>query len=293
MKRKDDDIDILEFDEVEKTRKRKFEETDSGNKKYKKSKKRDVVRLDYIFGIATLIAVVVVSIMIYLDYGKVFGSLMASAKYESDISEEDYSEDNTEEESTTVKSSVVVCIDAPHGGSDTGQYNGTSYEKDQVLEIAKLVENNLTGSGVRVIMTRTTDTGVNYETRTKLCNTGKAVCLVSIHRDYSLKSGKSYGAEGWIHTNSPANSKGLATAILSEIENTGAVNSGVHTGTPDSAKQNYYLNQHSTGASCIVNLGNMYSTKDNEMITTNKEQTAKAISDGIIKYLGQAGYFNG
>ncbi|MGN0328756.1 MAG: N-acetylmuramoyl-L-alanine amidase [Lachnospira sp.] len=293
MRRREDDIDILEFDEVEKTRKRKVVENNSGNGKGKKGKKKDVVRLDYIFGIATLIAVVIVSVMIYLDYGKVFGSLLASAKYESDISEEDYSEDNTEEESTTVKSSAVVCIDAPHGGSDTGQYNGTSYEKDQVLEMAKLVESNLTNSGIQVIMTRTTDTSVNYETRAKLCNTGKAVCLVSIHRDYSLKSGKSYGAEGWIHTNSPANSQSLATTILSELEGTGAVNSGVNTGTPDSDKQNYYLNQHSTGASCIVNLGNMYSTKDNEMITTNKEQTAKAISDGIIKYLGQAGYING
>lgn len=46
-------------------------------------------------------------------------------------------------------------------------------------------------------------------------------------------------------------------------------------------------------ASCIIELGNMYNSDDNKLVTTNKEKTAKAISDGIIKYLEQAGYING
>ena len=67
----------------------------------------------------------------------------------------------------------------------------------------------------------------------------------------------------------------------------------MNTGTPDSSSKDYYINQHSTSASCIVELGNMYSADDNKLVTTDKENTAKAISDGIIKYLEQAGYING
>ena len=37
----------------------------------------------------------------------------------------------------------------------------------------------------------------------------------------------------------------------------------------------------------------MYNSDDNKLVTTNKEKTAKAISDGIIKYLEHAGYING
>lgn len=37
----------------------------------------------------------------------------------------------------------------------------------------------------------------------------------------------------------------------------------------------------------------MYSSEDNKLVTTDKENTAKAVSDGIIKYLEQAGYING
>lgn len=69
--------------------------------------------------------------------------------------------------------------------------------------------------------------------------------------------------------------------------------SGVNTGTPDNKSKDYYLNQHSKVASCIIELGNMYSSKDNKLVTTDIDNTAKLIADGIMKYLEQAGYTNG
>ena len=41
---------------------------------------------------------------------------------------------------TDISDKAIVCIDASHGGSDTGQYDGKNYEKTQVLELAGLVE---------------------------------------------------------------------------------------------------------------------------------------------------------
>ena len=80
---------------------------------------------------------------------------------------------------------------------------------------------------------------------------------------------------------------------LDAFKEIGVGTNGVNTGTPDDSSKDYYLNQHSSSASCIVELGNMYSSEDNKLVTTDKENTAKAVSDGIIKYLEQAGYING
>ena len=73
----------------------------------------------------------------------------------------------------TGRSKAIVCIDAPHGGSDTGQYDGTNYEKTQMLSLADSVKNELESAGVTVVMTRTTDTSVDYTKRIEICNNAK------------------------------------------------------------------------------------------------------------------------
>ena len=175
----------------------------------------------------------------------------------------------------------------------TGQYDGKNYEKTQVLELAGLVEKNLADYGVKVIMTRTTDENVDYTSRIKKINTGKAVATVSLHRDVAKKDGTGRGVSAWIYTSSPTDSKSLASDIMNVFKESGETVGGVNTGTPNDSSKNYYINQHSSSASCIIELGNMYNSDDNKLVTTNKEKTAKAISDGIIKYLEQAGYING
>ena len=110
-----------------------------------------------------------------------------------------------------------MCIDAPHGGSDTGQYDGTNYEKTQMLSLADSVKNELESAGVTVVMTRTTDTSVDYTKRIEICNNAKAAALVSFHRDITDKSGSSKGISAWIHTSSPSNSKSLASDIMEEL----------------------------------------------------------------------------
>ncbi len=117
--------------------------------------------------------------------------------------------------------------------------------------------------------------------------------FVSFHRDITDKSGSSRGISAWIHTSSPSNSKSLASDIMEELNGVDVSLSGVNTGTPDNKSKDYYLNQHSKVASCIIELGNMYSSKDNKLVTTDIDNTAKLIADGIMKYLEQAGYTNG
>ena len=162
-----------------------------------------------------------------------------------------------------------------------------------MLELAKLIESNLSAYGIIVVMTRTADENVDYSARIKKSSAGKAAALVSLHRDVAKKKGTSSGVSTWIYTSSPKDSNKLATDIIDAFKEIGVGTNGVNTGTPDDSSKDYYLNQHSSSASCIVELGNMYSSEDNKLVTTDKENTAKAVSDGIIKYLEQAGYING
>jgi len=253
-----------------------------------------------IFGVASLAAILIFAVMLYIDCGASIRSIMNIGKTTSDEVTDDgllqNNEDNSEESNNKTinwSSKAIVCIDAPHGGSDTGQYDGTNYEKTQMLSLADSVKNELESAGVTVVMTRTTDTSVDYTKRIEICNNAKAAALVSFHRDITDKSGSSKGISAWIHTSSPSNSKSLASDIMEELNGVDVSLSGVNTGTPDNKSKDYYLNQHSKVASCIIELGNMYSSKDNKLVTTDIDNTAKLIADGIMKYLEQAGYTNG
>ena len=224
------------------------------------------IRWHRIFGLASIIAVLIFAAMLYADFGTSIRPAAGTGKATEDTSASvgaanDMSGNDTDTKKQGASEKAVVCIDASHGGTDTGQYDGKNYEKDQVLELAKLIESNLSAYGIIVVMTRTADENVDYSARIKKSSAGKAAALVSLHRDVAKK-------------------KGIGT-------------NGVNTGTPDDSSKDYYLNQHSSSASCIVELGNMYSSEDNKLVTTDKENTAKAVSDGIIKYLEQAGYING
>lgn len=254
-----------------------------------------------VFGTATLVALAVLALMLYNDYGNVIKAALNTGDTQETKTFENESAENVKKQETAtnnenklnVSNKAVVCIDASHGGNDTGQYDGKEYEKTQTLMLAQLVEQYLKESGVKVVMTRTSDINTDFASRIKTSSDSNAVLLVSLHRDIAKKDGTNNGVSAWIHTSAPANSKNLASDIIEKLKEGGLNTKGVNTGTPESSAKDYYLNQHSTSASCILELGNMYSSEDNKMLTTDKEKTAKAISDGIIKYLEQAGYING
>jgi N-acetylmuramoyl-L-alanine amidase len=80
-----------------------------------------------------------------------------------------------------------VVIDAGHGGHDTGTIGAKGLEeKDLVLDVAlrlgKLIEKRL---GADVIYTRSDDTFIPLEQRTKIANNEKADLFISIHANSS------------------------------------------------------------------------------------------------------------
>ena len=78
-----------------------------------------------------------------------------------------------------------VCIDAGHGGTDSGATNNDLLEKNVNLSVANILESKLTGAGYKVFMTRRDDITLLNADRYNFCNSNKASILISIHHNGS------------------------------------------------------------------------------------------------------------
>ena len=106
-----------------------------------------------------------------------------------------------------------VVIDAGHGGHDTGTIGPKGLmEKDLVLDVAlrlgKLVQQRLVAE---VIYTRSTDTFIPLEQRTKIANNEKADLFISIHANSSPTSSATGVETYYFNFTSDQNSLNLAT----------------------------------------------------------------------------------
>lgn len=75
----------------------------------------------------------------------------------------------------------TVVIDPGHGGTDHGTHGRSSLEKTMTLDVARRVERDLAGSGLRVLLTRTKDETVPLEERVEFARARAADVYVSIH----------------------------------------------------------------------------------------------------------------
>ena len=78
----------------------------------------------------------------------------------------------------------LICVDAGHGGSDSGAIGASgSNEKDINLSIALLLAQNLGDAGLQVMMTREDDTLPTLQQRAELANAAFASLFVSVHNN--------------------------------------------------------------------------------------------------------------
>jgi len=75
----------------------------------------------------------------------------------------------------------TVCLDPGHGGKDPGNQVGSNQEKSYTLLLAQEVRKQLNQAGLKVILTRSTDTFVELPTRPEIANRRHADLLVSLH----------------------------------------------------------------------------------------------------------------
>jgi len=172
---------------------------------------------------------------------------------------------------------------AGHGGEDVGAILDKRYEKNDTLEVAKLVEKHLKKKNIKVIMTRSKDKDVSLEQRCKIANQKKAKIFVSIHRN-SANVGN--GVEIWCNSLKKEADTKLANSIMSHLEKTKiGQNRGIKYGTMEGENKDYYVLKNTNMPSCLIELGFISSKQDNKLLDDNKMEYAKAIAEGILEII--------
>ncbi|MGN1411983.1 MAG: N-acetylmuramoyl-L-alanine amidase [Oscillospiraceae bacterium] len=185
--------------------------------------------------------------------------------------------------------SGTVCIDAGHGGSDTGAIStdGTMYEKDDNLKLALKVREYLENMGIDVVMTRDDDTNIDLNERCKIANSydTKIDLFISLHRN-SAENTSARGVEIWIHNSKPPVDIALAENILNylmSIEN--QESRGIEYGYRGDSSENYRVNKLTTMPSCLVETGFISNTEDVKIFNEHLDDFAMSISLGIYQTL--------
>lgn len=124
----------------------------------------------------------------------------------------------------------VIVLDAGHGGSDSGAVGNGIKESDINLKIARYCKEELEKYyGVKVIMTRDSDTRVGLEDRSAIARDAGADFFISFH----INSGGGTGAEVWIpavndswHSSFHEIGDAIGSDILSKLSALGLNNRG-------------------------------------------------------------------
>ena len=78
--------------------------------------------------------------------------------------------------------SISVIIDPGHGGKDTGAAFGKFYEKELVLEVSKLIQQDLAKHRfIKATLTRSEDVFIPLQKRVKIARDGRADLFISVH----------------------------------------------------------------------------------------------------------------
>ena len=202
----------------------------------------------------------------------------------------------------------TIMLDPGHGGGDRGTRGRSSFEKVMTLDVAKRVERDLAGSGLRVILTRTADTTVALEDRVQFAQAKGADLYVSIH--FNSGGGSAEGIETYCTppagASSTANFSGNSvdrdtggrdsTAVANNrfddqnvwlahsvqkslLQATRAMDRGVR-------RARFYVLRYATCPSILIEAGFLSNPAEEQRILRSeyRELLAKSIADGILTY---------
>jgi N-acetylmuramoyl-L-alanine amidase len=201
----------------------------------------------------------------------------------------------------------TVVIDPGHGGTDHGTHGRASFEKTMTLDVARRVERDLAGSGLRVILTRTADETVPLEDRVEFARAKAADVYVSIHFNLggSAEGIETYcvspagasstanfngnssdrdtgGGDSSVVTNNRFDSQNvwLAHCIQrSALQATGAMDRGVR-------RARFWVLRYASCPAVLIEGGFLTNPYEEQRIlrADYRETLARAIADGILMY---------
>lgn len=201
---------------------------------------------------------------------------------------------------TDPKSGIIV-VDPGHGGIDGGTNKDGILEKEINLAVSKKLRIFLEGKGYKVVMTREEDVSLDaldnssqsrhqrdLNARVSIINNSNAQLFLSIHVNCNFRRPDTDGAIVFYNDNFAEN-RALAYSVqraLNAMEVDGAKRT-VH----DPVQAEYFLLGYSKIPGIIVETAFMSNSTERFLLTRDefREELAKAIADGVERYLKEAG----
>ncbi len=172
-----------------------------------------------------------------------------------------------------------IVIDAGHGGTDYGAIRGEVNEKDITLDVAKKVQKELTKLGHKVIMTRSIDEYISLQDRVEISAKEKGEIFVSIHVNSSVKPEIEGVETHYYHQESMGLAQSVHEALISNLK---PFDRGLF-------KSKFYVINHTEIPAILCEIGFISNEEEQKLLVTEKrkQETAKAIVEGVLNYFGQ------
>ena len=235
------------------------------NKRYKRTKKRQLNKRKVSFVVLILILIIITCI---------YNSVKKDNQSTETVS---YSQAN--------KIDKCIVIDAGHGGEEEpGCIFGNVYEKNIDLQIAKKLEEQLSQVYTKVIMTRTEDVNVYLNERARIANRNNADIFVSIHQNALENDTVTSGIETWYNPEKDNVSKILAQNIQDNvIKETNAEDLGIKEST------GLIVTKNTEMASCLVETGFLSSSVERQKLVSDlyQDKIVQGIFNGIKAYFDE------
>lgn len=182
---------------------------------------------------------------------------------------------------------MKIFIDPGHGGSSVGASHKGRKEQDDTLRLALKIKELLeTQKGVRVRLSRETDTNPSISKRCSDANKWGADYFLSIHRNAAAKADSATGNEIWVVRKANEKTQYKASVILDSLcKADGLKNRGVKLGAP--SYDNFGVNSGTSMASALLEVGFINNTKDNKVFDEKFDSIALSVAKGIMEALSK------
>lgn len=173
-----------------------------------------------------------------------------------------------------------ICLDAGHGGRDSGAVGFGRLEKDDVLKMVLTVGTILSGKGHTIYYTRDTDIYESPITKATEANNAGADFFASFHRN-SAANAEASGYETLVYANENA-AKVCADYVNAEMEKLGFKNRGTKIRTDLTVLKSTKMQ------AVLFETGFISNTADNALFDSKFEAICNVLANGILKAVGDS-----
>jgi N-acetylmuramoyl-L-alanine amidase len=178
---------------------------------------------------------------------------------------------------------VVIIVDPGHGGNDPGSTGkkGLS-EKEFAIAMARNIQKAGELKNVKVILTRTDDTGMNLEERVSVAKRYNADAFISIHTNFNQENVNSSGIECVVSEKNSKfqDSKRLAEKFHREFQTLNGISlNGIK-------ESNFYVLSENSIPAVLLELGYFSNSMDYAYLNDekNQQQISEKIIAAVIEY---------